>query len=87
MLTPQKVVTRFPWGMASTSHRTRPTVDSVRSTDIVDAQTAPLATTPTETGRAALRVLARLLARQAAMEAIAAGAASSIPLDQKEQSS
>ncbi len=40
-----------------------------------------------EKGRAALRALARLLARQAAMEAIAAGAASSIPLDQKEQSS
>jgi hypothetical protein len=73
--------------MASTSNRTRATVDSHRFAELVDVQTHPLAAAPMEKGRAALRALARLLARQAAMEAIAAGAASSIPLDQKEQSS
>ncbi len=73
--------------MASTSNRTRATVDSHRSAELVDVQPHPLAAAPMEKGRDALRALARLLARQAAMEAIAAGAASSIPLDQKEQSS
>jgi hypothetical protein len=45
-----------------------------------------LAAVPSETGRDALRALARLMARQAAMEAIAAGAAFSITPDHKEPS-